>query len=163
MREAINFVWKASVAAEVLVGVRLLMQGLAGEYPALMTASCVLPVKSLLLMYFYSNAGTRDQARDVAQQLAPIEWALYGWLVFELFSRWTRSYKGIGRFGKILMGALLLVALLVSIAFWRVEWAALVDRQNHRLYYILNRVVWGMLALFVTGFWMFFRKIEFYH
>jgi len=53
---------------------------------------------------------------------------------------------------------LLLVALLVSIAFWRVEWAALVDRQNHRLYYILNRVVWGMLALFVTGFWMFFRN-----
>jgi hypothetical protein len=156
--EAINFIWKLSILAELAVAVRLLMQGLGGEYPALLAACCVLPVKSLLVMFSYSWAASHDQARSVVVNLRPIEWILSTWIVFELFSRWTRSYVGIGRFGKYLMVTLLAIALLLSVAFWHAEWQALDFRQNFRIYYILNRMVMLSLALFVVGTWMFFRN-----
>ncbi len=158
MREAINLIWKLSVGAELALAIRLLLQGLAGEYPALLAASCILPIKSLLLIFSFFSTIPRNQARQVAGNLAPIEWIVSAWIVFELFSWWTRSYQGIGRFGKLLLGTLLLVALVVSVALWHVEWEALVFRQNFRIYYILNRVVWGTLGLFVLGTWLFFRN-----
>jgi len=79
-------------------------------------------------------------------------------LFSSFFSRWTRNYQGIGRFGKLLLAALLTLALLISMACWPVEWKALVFAQSFRIYYILNRVVWGTLALFVIGVWLFFRN-----
>ena len=48
--------------------------------------------------------------------------------------------------------------LLISVACWRTEWAALVFRENYRIYYILNRIFWATLALFVVGAWLFFRN-----
>lgn len=156
MREAINVIWRLSVLAKLAVAARLLQQGLGGEYPALLTACCVLPIKSLLLMSVYR--GHQDGAREFARLVEPVEWAVMAWVVFELFSQWTRSYRGIGRFGKILMATLLVGAILLSIAFWPVEWKALVFAQNFRIFYILNRVVFAALALFVVGTWCFFRN-----
>jgi hypothetical protein len=157
VREAINLILKLSVVAEVIGAARLLLQGLGGEYPALLTACCVLPIKSLLLLVFKSFS-TASQMREAFEYLAPIEWIVSAWVVFELFSRWTRSYQGIGRFGKLLMVALLALALLVSVAFWHAEWEALVFAQNFRIYYILTRMIWVTLALFVSGTWLFFRN-----
>jgi hypothetical protein len=159
--EAISLIWKLSVLAELAVAARLLLQGLAGQYPALVTACCVLPVKSLLLMYsyyFYNLAVPQDQLRQLGTYLYPLDWGISAWIVFELFSRWTRSYRGIGRFGKYLLVILLAGALLVSVACWHAEWAALVFAHNFRIYYLLNRVVFGALALFTVGTWLFFRS-----
>jgi hypothetical protein len=158
VRDAINLIWKISVGAELAVAIRLLSQGLAGEYPALLAACCILPIKSLLLIYSFFSAIPQDQVRQISENLAPIEWIVSAWIVFELFSRWTRSYTGIGRFGKLLLAALLGIALVVSVCIWRVEWEALVFRANFRIYYILNRVVYGTLGLFVLGTWLFFRN-----
>jgi hypothetical protein len=96
--------------------------------------------------------------REVATHLNPVEWVVNSWVVFELFSRWSRSYKGIGRFGRLLLAVLLAVGLAISMAFWPMEWKALVFAQNFRVYYILDRVVWVTLALFVLGMWLFFRN-----
>lgn len=158
--EAISIIWKICVLAELAVAGRLLLQGLAGEYPALMTVCSVLPLKSLLLMYVYAHVtpGQADQARLITENLAPGEWILYAWVVYELFSRWTRSYKGIGRFGKLLLVVLLAASILLSAALWHSEWKALDFARNFRIYYILNRVIFGALALFVVGMWWFFRR-----
>jgi hypothetical protein len=158
--EAISIIWKICVLAEFVLAGRLLLQGLAGQYPALMTVCSVLPLKSLLLMYVYSHVtpGRTDPGRIITENLAPVEWILHAWLVYELFSRWTRSYKGIGRFGKILLVALLAASILVSAAIWQPEWKALDFARNFRIYYILNRVIFGALALFVVGMWWFFRR-----
>jgi len=155
--EAINLIWRLSVLAELAVVVRLLLQGLGAEYPALLTACCIIPIKSLVLMFSYSFI-THDQAREISRNLRPVEWTLNAWIVFELFSRWTRSYVGIGRFGKLLMAALLVIALTISVAFWPVEWKGLVFRQDYRVFYILNRAIWVQLALFLMGTWFFFRN-----
>jgi hypothetical protein len=157
VREAITLIWRLSVLAELAVAIRLLMQGLGGEYPALLTACCVLPIKSVLLMFVFSFH-VAEHGRQLARNLDPVEWAVSAWVVFELFSKWTRSYRGIGRFGKILLTTLLVGALLVSVACWRIEWHALVFASNFRIYYILNRIVLGTLALFVLGTWIFFRN-----
>jgi hypothetical protein len=156
--EAIPVIWKLCVGAELAAAASLLLQGLAGEYPALMTACCVLPIKSLLLISSFLSNVPRDQKRQAAIQLDPVEWIVSAWVVFELFSHWSRSYKGIGRFGKLLMAALLLGALGISFAFWPVEWKALVFAHSFRIYYFLNRIVWVALALFVIGTWRFFRN-----
>lgn len=158
--DAISIVWKICVLAELAVAGRLLFQGLAGEYPALLTVCSVLPIKSLMLIYLYGHLtrGQSDLARSMTQDLAPVEWLLYAWVVYELFSRWTRSYKGIGRFGKILLVVLLAGSLLVSAALWQAEWKALVFARDFRIYYILNRIIFGALALFVVGMWWFFRR-----
>lgn len=157
---AISVTWKISVLLELAVAVRLLQQGLAGVYPALLTACSVLPIKSLVLMYVYAHvpAGHARQARILTENLAPVEWFLFTWVVLELFSRWTRNYKGIGRFGKLLLLALLVGAVLVSCAVWPAEWSALDFAGNFRIYYILNRVIFGALGLFVLGTWQFFQR-----
>ncbi len=157
MDSAITFIWKLSVLAELSVAVRLLLQGLGGEYPALLTACCILPIKSLLLMFSYSGP-SNALMRQFWKAAEPIEWVLSAWIVFELFSRWTRSYKGIGRFGKLLLAVLLLGALVLSMAFCPMEWKALVFAGDTRIYYILHRIVWGTLAIFVISTWLFFRN-----
>jgi hypothetical protein len=158
MSEAIALIWKISVLAELAVATRLLLQGLGGEYPALLTACCVLPIKSLLLMASLHSSVFQDQARQVARNLNPVEWIICAWVVFELFARWTRSYPGIGRFGKYLLTVLLAVASLVSLAFMHAEWQVPGFARGSQFYYILDRVVWGILALFVAGMWVFFRN-----
>jgi hypothetical protein len=157
--EAINIVWKFAIAAQLVLAARLLLQGLAGEYPALFTANCILPLKSLVLLSLFSRV-SRMHGRQLSENLQPLEWILSAWIVFELFSRWTGNYAGIGRFGKILLGSLLAIALLLSVAFWRVEWQALDFAHEFKFYYILNRVIWGTLALFVLGTWLFFRSYD---
>jgi len=94
----------------------------------------------------------------VGGYLHPFEWAVSAWLVFELFSRWSESYPGIGRFGKLLLTGILTIAVLVSIAFWNADWEALVFTRNFRIYYILDRIAWVTLALFVVCTWLFFRN-----
>jgi hypothetical protein len=158
MGEAIALIWKISVLAELAVATRLLLEGLGGEYPALLTACCVLPIKSLILMASVHSSSFQDQARQVARHLNPLEWIVCAWVVFELFARWTRSYPGIGRFGKYLLVALLVAASLVSLAFLHAEWQVPGFAQGSQFYYILDRVVWGILAVFVIGTWVFFRN-----
>ena len=158
MRDAIILVWKFSLLAEAAVAVRLLVQGLAGQYPALMTAMCILPLKSLMLMESLFSKTTVLQVRALNKFLLPVEWVLYAWIVFELFSLWSKSYVGIGRFGKFLLAALLAGALLLSLLFGFAEWKALVFSHDFRVYYMMDRVIWGTLALFVLGIWQFFRK-----
>jgi hypothetical protein len=158
VHEAIDLIWKFSVLAGLAVAARLLLQGLAGEYPALLAACCILPVKSVLLMLSYNHRLPHQQMREAARQLDPIEWIVSAWVVFELFSWWTKSYKGIGRFGKILLTIFLTGAVLVSMTFYHAEWEALVFAGNFKIYYILNRIVWVTLALFVLGTWLFFRN-----
>ena len=50
------------------------------------------------------------------------------------------------------------IAILISIAFWHAEWEALIFARDFRIYYILDRMVWVTLALFVVGTWLFFRN-----
>jgi hypothetical protein len=158
MRGAINLIWKLSVLAELGVALRLILQGLGGEYPALAAACCILPIKSVLLMSSFFSRIPAEQMRYTSMELQPVEWIVSGWVVYELFSRWTRCYRGIGRFGKLLMVFLLVSALLISMAFWPTEWEALVFAYNFRIVYVLNRVIWVTLAVFVVGTWLFFRN-----
>ncbi len=157
MREAINFIWKISIGAELAVAVRLLGSGLAGEYPALFVSCCVFPCKSLLLMWLYPHV-TNQQARQISENLAPLEWICCTWIVFELFSRWTAAYPGIGRFGKILLAVLLVVAVGLSFVFWSKEWEGLDFVRSFRIYYIVHRMVYAVLGLFLLGTWLFFRN-----
>jgi len=158
MREAINLVWKLSLLGQLVVGVRLLILGLGGEYPALTTACCFLPIKSLLLMLTYLPSVPANQMRLTAQYLSPLEWILCAWIVYELFSRWSASYQGIGRFGRLLFTVILVSSVLISLATWRVEWEKLIFAHNFRIYYIQERIVWGTLSIFVFGTWLFFRN-----
>jgi len=158
MREAINLIWRLSLLGQLVVGVRLLAIGLGGEYPALTTACCFLPIKSLLLMLSYLPSVPPNQMRLTAQYLSPLEWILCAWIVYELFSRWSESYAGIGRFGRLLFTVILVSSVLISVATWRVEWEKLIFAHNFRIYYIQERIVWGTLAFFVMGTWLFFRN-----
>ncbi|HEY3839625.1 MAG TPA: hypothetical protein VGL72_23805 [Bryobacteraceae bacterium] len=158
MGEAITLIWKVSVLAELAVAIRLLLQGLGGEYPALLTACIVLPMKSLLLMASLQSFAYKDQARLVARNLNPVEWIVSALVVFELFARWTGSYEGIGRFGKYLLAGLLTGASVISLAFLHAEWQVLDFASGSQAGYIIDRVVWGILAVFVIGTWVFFRN-----
>jgi len=158
VREAINFIWKLGLLAEVAAAVRILQQGLAREYPALFTACCILPIKSALLMNAYGGLLTRDQARSLTSQLQPIEWLISAWVVFELLSRWTGKYPGARRHGRLLAATFAGLAVLISLACGSAEWQALSFAHNFRIYYMLDRVVWGTLALFAAGIWLFFRN-----
>jgi hypothetical protein len=155
MGEAINIVWRLSVAMELILAARLLLQGLGGVYPALLGGSCVFALRSSLLILSMTNSrSTMSNAWKVTE---PLVWLLWSWIVLELFSKWTSSYPGIGRFGRYLFGALITVALLVSLICWPFEWKALVFAHDVRIYFILNRVLMATLALFIVSIWLFFR------
>lgn len=156
MHGAINLIWKISVATEMALAIRLLWQGLAGEYPALFTACVVLPVKSILLMLSYWSLDVR-YARQIAQNLGALDGLIGAWIVYELFSRWTTSYKGIGRFGNLLLAALVIGSVALSSVTYSQEWKALDFVTDFRIYFILHRLVFTVLGMFVAGMWLFFR------
>jgi hypothetical protein len=154
--EAINIIWRLSVATELILVARLLFQGLGGVYPALLAGSCIFALRSALLILMLSDLASRT--REAWRITEPLVWILWSWIVLELFSKWTRSYPGIGRFGRYLFGALITAALLISLIGWSFEWKALVFAHDFRIYYILNRVLMATLALFTLLMWLFFRN-----
>jgi hypothetical protein len=153
VREAITIIWKLSVLAELAVAIRLLLQGLGGCYPALLAASLVLPVKSTLLMVSRSA-----QYRGVWKLMAPLEWILTALIVFELFSWWTRSYPGIGRFGRLLLAGLLVLSIGISLLYYPAEWRALIFARDLQIYSYLQRFTVTTLGLFLIGTMFFFRS-----
>jgi hypothetical protein len=155
VREAIIIIWRLSVLAELILAARLLLQGLGGVYPALLTASCVFAFRSSLLILSVTHSRPMREVWKVTQ---PVDLLLCCWIVFELFSKWTRSYPGIGRFGRFLLGALILVAVLISLVWCPFEWKSLVFDDALRIYYILDRVVSLALAVFMLSVWLFFRN-----
>jgi len=158
VHEAINFIWRLSVATELILAVRLLMQGLGGVYPALLTGSCVFAVQASLLILSLSQPHNHTVMGGVWKITEPLIWVLWSWIVLELFSKWTGSYRGIGRFGRFLFVVLILVALMLSLVAWPLEWKSLVIAHDFRIYYILNRVLMATLALFTFSVWLFFRN-----
>jgi hypothetical protein len=154
--EAISIIWRLSVATELIVVARLLFQGLGGVYPALLAGSCIFALRSSLLILSLSDLVSRT--REAWRITEPLVWIMWAWIVLELFSKWTRSYPGIGRFGRYLFGVLVTVALLVSMIGWTFEWRALVFAHDFRIYYILNRVLMATLAVFTLLVWLFFRN-----
>lgn len=157
MHGAINLIWEISVVAELALAIRLLWQGLAGRYPALFTASLVFPVKSILLMLSYWALDVR-YAREIAQNLGGLDGLIGAWIVYRLFSRWTTSYKGIGRFGSLLLAALVFGSIALSSVTYSQEWKALDFVTDFRIYFILHRLFFTVLALFVVGMYLFFRS-----
>jgi hypothetical protein len=156
--DAINIVWRLSVATELILAVRLLWQGLGGVYPALTIASCGFALQASLLMLSRYLAHPKA-AYFVAEKVTdPIVWVLWLWIVLELFSKWTRCYRGIGRFGQFFLGTLIFIALLISLISWPIEWKALVLYHDTRIYYMLTRVFMATLALFTLSVWLFFRN-----
>lgn len=149
--KAISTVWELSVIAELAVAIRLLWQGLGGLYPALLTASLVFPIKSVLLM-------ESSHFRAVWKVLVPIDWVFNAWIVFELFSWWTRSYPGIKRFGNILLAVLLGASAGISLLFWPSEWKALDFARELQTYAYFQRFAAGALLLFLSGTLFFFRN-----
>jgi len=149
--KATSIVWKLSVVAELAVAVRLLWQGLGGFYPALLTASLVFPIKSVLLM-------ESIHFRAVWKVLVPIDWVFNAWIVFELFSWWTRSYPGIKRFGNVLLAVLLGASAGLSLLFWPSEWQALGFARELQTYAYFQRFAAGALLLFLCGTLFFFRN-----
>lgn len=156
MREALTIIWRLAAVTELILVARLLLQGLAGVYPALVTCSCVFAFQALLLHVSLSQRHSMIQ--QVWKVTEPLSWVLCSWMVLELFSKWTRSYPGIGRFGRLLFGALISIALVFSLIWWPFEWKALVFDHDFRIYYILNRVFLATQALFVLSVWLFFRN-----
>jgi hypothetical protein len=149
-------VWRLSVATELILAARLLLQGLAGVYPALLSGSCVFALQASLLIL--SVSGVRSTMGQAWKITEPVVWILWCWIVLELFSKWTRSYRGIGRFGRALFGGLIFVALLASLVLYAFEWKALFFDRDFRIYYILTRIVMATLALFIFLVWLFFRN-----
>jgi hypothetical protein len=158
MHGAINLIWKISVGAEFVLAFRLLVQGLAGEYPALFAGCLVFPIKSLLLMASYWSTMSPPQTRQIAQNLGGLDGLLGAWIVYELFSRWTANYSGIGRFGKALLVVLVLGSIGISSLTSRQEWTSLDFVSDFRIYFILHRIFYTVLGLFLLGMWLFFRN-----
>jgi hypothetical protein len=158
VRDAINIIWRLSVAMELILAARLVLQGLGRIYSALLVGVCVFALRSSLLIISTHHAYTRSTTEWVWKVTEPLVWLLWVWIAFELFVKWARSYPGIGRFGRYLFSALIAVALLVSLIWWPYEWKALVTAGNFRIYYILNRVLIAALALFTVLVWLFFRN-----
>lgn len=149
--EAIITVWKLSVIAELAVAVRLLWQGLGGRYPALLTASLVFPIKSIFLI-------ESSHFHMVWKQLVPIDWIFNAWIVFELFSWWTRSYPGIKRFGNVLLVVLLVASVGLSLLFWPSELQALGFAKELKVYAYFQRFAAGAFLIFLSGTMFFFRN-----
>lgn len=158
MREAINIIWRLSVAAELILAARLLLQGLGGVYPSLLTGGCVFALRSSLLILSVHHSYSRSTMGDAWKLTEPLVWLAWSWIVLELFSKWTGSYRGIGRFGRFLFGAFVSIALLVSLILFPFEWKALFFAHDFRIYYILTRVLMATLALFTFMVWLFFRN-----
>jgi len=168
--EAITIVWRLAVAAELILAVRLLFQGLGRVYPALLTGTCVFAMQGLLFMLSRHHAnplGTVDTLEAARARAAwfqaekmtdPLVWVLWFWIVLELFSKWTRAYRGIGRFGQFFLGTLIFIALMISLISCRIEWRDLVFLHDTRIYYVLTRVFMATLALFTLSVWLFFRN-----
>lgn len=156
MTAVINTIWRLAIAAELLLALRLLQQRLVGVYPALFTGSLFFAVQGGLLMLVVSSG---QPAMETAWKLTePVIWLLWAWVVLDLFSKWSGSYKGIGRFGRYLFLALVSTALLVSLIGWPYEWRALVTTGDNRIYLILNRILFATLALFTVLVWLFFQN-----
>jgi hypothetical protein len=158
VREAINIIWRLSVASELILAARLLLQGLGSVYPALVTGSCIFALQASLLILSVHHSYSRSPMGDVWKISEPLVGLLWSWIVLELFSKWTKSYPGIGRFGRYLFVALVAIALMVSLICWPFEWKALVVAHDFRIYFILNRVLLATLALFMFLVWLFFRN-----
>jgi len=137
---------------------RLLLQGLGGVYPALVAGSCAFALQQTMLILSVHHAFSRSRMQIAWKLTEPLAWLFWAWIVLELFSKWTRSYRGIGRFGRYLFVALIAVALLVSLAAWPFEWKALVSKGDFRIYYIIHRVLMATFAVFTFLVWLFFRN-----
>jgi hypothetical protein len=155
VREAIDIIWRLSVVAELVLTARLLFQGLGGVYPALLTASWVFALRSSLLIMSVSHSSSMARVWKITQ---PLDWLIWFWVALELVSKWTRSRPGMGGLGRFLFAALMLSALLVSLICWPFEWRSLAFDHDLRTYYILNRVIWTVLALFTLSAWLFLRN-----
>lgn len=157
MREAIQIVWKISVLTELALAIRLFAAGLAGTYPALQTASIAFAVKSAILIALYAHAYPRPQMREVSTDLGILEALVVAWIVYEIFSSWTKRYRGIGAFGKTIF----LFVLLSSFGLSLLTWGAEIDNSSYagvfRYYYVGHRVVLTVCALFLIGMRLFFR------
>jgi hypothetical protein len=153
--EAINVVWRLAVVTELILAVRLLWQGLGGVYPALLVGSCLFAVRSSLLILSVSDL--RSAMGQTWKMTEPLVWIAWAWIVLELFSKWTSSYQGIGRFGKYLFGATISIALLVSVFLSRLEWEKLFFKHDFQIYYVLTRILMATLAIFIVLIWLFFR------
>jgi hypothetical protein len=158
VREAITIIWRLAVATELVLALRLLLQGLGGVYPALLTGSCLFALQATLLMVSTSQPHNRPVTDGIWKVTEPLVWLVWCWIVLELFSKWTRSYRGIGRFGRFLFGVLISIALIVSLIFFPLEWKALFFAHDFRIYYIFTRVLMATLALFMLLVWLFFRN-----
>jgi hypothetical protein len=156
MSEAIIVVWWLAVLAELGLFVRLLMQRLGGVYPGLLVASGIFTLQQTLLILTLAPSGSTTQI--VWKLTEPLVWLLWTWIVLELFSKWTRSYAGIGQFGRYLFVALMAAALVISVTMAPIEWRTPGFGQVFRVYYILNRVLMAALALFTLLLWLFFRN-----
>lgn len=140
------------------MAVRLVTQGLGGIYPALLAGSCVFAFRSSLLILSVHHSHSQSTMEWIWKLTEPLVWFVWGWIVFELFAKWTRSYQGIGRFGRYLFSTLVAVALLVSLICWPFEWRALVFTHDFRIYYIVNRVLMATFTIFTLLVWLFFRN-----
>ncbi len=158
MRDAINIIWRLAVLAELILAARLYVQGLWRDYLALFAGSTSFALQGCLFMWSVHHVYSKSPMQIAWKITEPLVWVLWSWIVLELFSKWTRSYRGIGRFGRILFGVCIVVALLVSLAAWPYEWKALVLRHDFRIYYIISRVIMATLALFTLMVWLFFRN-----
>jgi hypothetical protein len=156
MTAVIKVIWQLAIAAQLVLAVRLAQQRLVGVYQALFGQSCLFAAQNVLLMLSISD--NRSTMRATWQVTEPIVWLCWVWLVLDLFSKWSRSYKGIGRFGRYLFVALVSAAFLVSLIGWPYEWRALVTTGDNRVYLIFNRILFATLALFTVSVWVFFHN-----
>jgi len=157
VRGAIYYVWKVSIAAELALAVRLLYQGLAGRYPALFSASVVLPIKSLVLLNSYLLRLNQIQIKQLSENLGLLDLVFAVWIVYEVFSCWYSKYTGIGTLGKTLFAVIIAASIAVSVLFWSNEWQALDFVRDFRFYYILHRTMLLTPGLILIGMWLFFR------
>lgn len=138
------------------LALRLLLQGLGGRYPALLSGSCLFALRSTLLITAMGHGPSFS--RQLWKYTEPLEWLVCAWVVFELFGHWTRNYPGIGRFGRLLLGVFTFLAGLASVAISPMEWKALIFAGDRAKFYLVYRVVVVALALFTIAIWLFFSN-----
>jgi hypothetical protein len=151
----ILWLWKASIATQFLLCIRLAATGLRRSYPRLFTYVAALTAESCILIgaarspYLYEKVWVATRAAVLVVEVLA---------VLEIFGRWSDSYPGIGRFGQRLLVLLFVLATGLSLSMLPVKWSSSDWVFATYLMSVANRSVQTGLAAFLLLMLLFFMK-----
>jgi len=155
-RELILWLWRVSTGLEVVLFIRLAATGLWRIYPCFFAYIAALATESTILL-------SLDQSTRIYYKVwvltRAILMAVETAAVLEIFSRWSDSFHGIGKFGKQLLLVLVVIATGLCLSTVPINWSTKGWNFAIFLMLVVNRAVHAGLAAFLIlmlGFYMKF-------